>query len=478
MTNQRPMKPHHIEWLKTDWVEALGVQPQTRQQINKQRLSVRKWYTYVLWRVDLGEPVPFYIGKGTASRILQHSAPSDNINQRKHNIFQIHADMGLDVLYSYVDSFDDEQDALDDEITLVTLLGRTELEAGPLSNRTSGGDGTTGHIAKRGEDNATSRAVMAEGVRYGTLTEAAEFYSVSGGAIAQRIMKGWRSFFYEDEGQRPEKEGLLGRYKREVTTPEGMFPSLSDAGRATGINFKTIHKHIVFGWDGYFYTDEGQRPRITNLKRVMVDGVKFESQKEAAEAYGVNTGSFNKRLRSSNFPNYVDLSGTIPKIQKNKPFGQRLWIDDVEYRNCGVASRALDIKSETVFFRLKSSNFPNYVGEGVKKVQRDPSLAKAAVSVTIDGVSYPTLSSAAKALGTDINTIKTRCKSMSFSGYLSDDPTLTKRPAKDGKASLLRVSIDDVVYRSVNAAHVATGVGRAVIRKRLDDIDWPSYKVV
>lgn len=477
------LKPHHVEWLTVDWVGDLNAELLSRAEFNKlfqirQALNERKFYTYILWRVDLGKPVPFYVGKGVNRRAAQHTAPSENQNLRKSNILNIHQELGLEILTSVPETFDDEEDAYEAEIELISFIGRRELNAGPLANRTDGGDGTRGHVAKRGGDSAAARAVVVDGVAYSSLTEAADTTGVTGGAIAQRINNGWPKHYYVDEGQRPEKEGLLFRYKKPVTVPSGQFMSLSEAAKATGEPFGRIFKRIGYGWEGYYYTEEGQRPRVSRFKPCRIDGVDYPSHLAAAEELGISLGAFNKRLRSSNYPSYEDLTGTIEAVEKNPLNYVRTWVDGVEFTTASDAARFLGIEPGTLIHQLKSSNFPDRIGEGVGKEDRSAKLAKPSVPVKIRGVMYCSLSEASRADGIDINTLKKRCKSPSEPDYVSADPDLAVVLPKDGRPAKIQVVIDDVTYRSVNMAQKGTGVARQTIKRRLDDPAWPNYQLL
>ncbi|MGE0409950.1 MAG: hypothetical protein AB7P23_11910, partial [Amphiplicatus sp.] len=86
------------------------------------------------------------------------------------------------------------------------------------------------------------------------------------------------------------------------------------------------------------------------------------------------------------------------------------------------------------------------------------------------------LSEASRELGVDINTLKKRCRSLSFPLYTSHDPALQKAPPKDGRAGLIPISINGVAYRSISAASQSTGEPRASIRSKLEDHAFPNYK--
>lgn len=475
------LKPHHQEWLKIDWVTVLEAKLLTRLEFNqlfqiRGALNERKYYTYILWRTDLRIPIPFYVGKGVNRRSAQHTAPSENHNSRKWNILKRHKAQGLEVLTSIADTFDVEEDAFDAEAELIDLIGRKDLDAGPLANRTDGGDGTRGHLAKRGGESASARPVVIEGIPYGSLTEAEDATGLTGGALTQRIRFGWPGHFFQDEGQQPTKEGLLFRYKKRVRVPEGEYESLSAAAKATGEPFKKIYKRINYGWPGYYYTEEGQRPRVSRFKPCRVDGKDFHSHQAAAKFLNISTAAFGVRIRSTNYPDYFDTTGTIPKTARNPLNHVRTSIAGEEFDTASEAARHLGIEPGTLVAQLKSSNFPDRIGEGVTKHNRNAALAKLAVPVTIRGVSYDTLSEASQAYGIDINTLKKRCRSPSEPEYSSPDPDLAVVQPKDGRPAKIQVIVDGVVYKSVNAAFQATGIARAEIKKRIDDEAWPSFK--
>jgi|AntAceMinimDraft_11_1070367.scaffolds.fasta_scaffold21299_1 hypothetical protein len=474
------LKPHHLKWLEIDWPSVLDIAPVSRASIRDHARDANRWYVYILWRDDLGSPVPFYVGKGTNRRVTQHTSPSDRTNRYKAVLLSKLIRTGSPERYSIVASFSDEQDALNLEMELIATIGRADLKDGPLTNRTDGGDGTRGHLAKSRGESPSARAVVAGRIGYDCLEDAAEVLKITGGALSQRIANGWPGYYYADEGQRPEKDGVLGRYHRAVCVPGGSYSTMTEAALETGESVRSIWKRIRAGWKNYYYSEEGQRPRKTNDKPCSIDGEFFPNQTLAANAKSISKGGLAKRLRSRNYSDWIDLSGTIkkePKRYKDAPIRvSRIWIDDVEYESAIQASLALNIKDSTILFRLRSSNFPTFVGEGIKKAERSVALAKAAVALTVAGRPYETLSEASRAIGVDINTIKKRCKSPAFPQYSSDDQSLKVVAPKDNRPSLIRISIGAQTYRSINAAFEATGEARSQIKQRLDDPNFPSYR--
>lgn len=456
-----------------DWRERLGCSILTRKEVYGLVSRIDDFYVYLLWKMYKDLPLPFYVGKGRRDRIIKHETPSDVQNVYKNKIIDKHYKLNIDVGYSIVSWHKLEEDALSKEVELISIIGRADIKKGSLANKTDGGDGTRGYLAPRRGDVHNARAVyaMVDDVctRFACIEDCAEKLEVEGGTVAARIRNGWSGYYYEDEGQQPLIENFRGYYRRAVHTPEGVFDSLSDAGKQLNIPFKQIHKWICRGWLGYYYLDEGQRPRRRPEKALRIAGVTFPSHKEAASALGMDQSAIAVRLKSSNYPDWLDLSGTIKKVEKSSP-NTPIWVDNEKYDSIADAERATGISQGTLAARAKSSNFPNVVIEGVKKQQRSEKLGKLAVSVTIDGVLYKTLSDASRAVGVDINTVKKRCCSLSFPNYSAADTSLQKQASKDGRPSLCRIKVDGISYRSISAASQAVGIARDKLKKMaLDD---------
>jgi hypothetical protein len=457
-----------IEKSNIDWQEKLGCSILTRKEVYALSLRTDKYYVYMLWKMYLKKPIPFYVGKGHWGRILKHETPSDDQNTYKNRVINKHRKQGIEIGYSILSWHTHEEAAFEEETRIIALIGRHDLSQGILTNKTNGGNGTRGHIALKRGDSHSAKPVYAmnnsELVRYTCIADCAEALGIDSSLVWARIRNGWPGYYYEDEGQQPVIDGYRGFYRKPIHTPSGVFESLSEAGRQLKISHKQLHKRIIFGWKGYYYVDEGQRPRRQHEKAVEVAGVEFDSQKNAALAFEISTSSLKKRLESSNFPDWVDLSGTIKKQVKKQPI-KAIWIGNKKYSSLMEAEKSTGINHTTLAFRAASSNYPDINIEGVIKEKRSEKMAKLAVSIIFDGKEYQTLSDASRKLKLDISTIKIRCRSLSFPTYNSTDPDLQKRPPKDGKPSLRKIVVNGVHYRSINAASKAVCVTRAKLKE-------------
>lgn len=99
-----------------------------------------------------------------------------------------------------------------------------------------------------------------------------------------------------------------------------------------------------------------------NSRKVSIDGVVYNSQREASKALGINTTTLSYRLDSDNFPTYIRLD---PKKKKEPPkdisyLQTRISVDGVEYSSMKAAAEHLGIHSSTVASRVRNKNFPNY----------------------------------------------------------------------------------------------------------------------
>lgn len=446
-----------------------------------------RWYVYTMWRFDRDSVVPFYVGKGRGYRAMHHELPSKGgRNPHKQRIIDRHRSKGLRIGYS-LSFYVSERSAFRAECRLIAHFGRRRAGTGVLANLTDGGEGTAGHVGLRGDTNPRARPVVADGVHFSYVGAAAAKLGVETTLILHRIRNGWPGYYYEDEGQRPPKAGITRRYRKEISVLGTVYPSLSEAAQVTGMNFRMIAARVARGWDGYFYLADGPRPRREKGRRsdnvaVIVRGECFPSIATAAGATGESVAKISKRCASSNFPAYIFEDPARPIEQKTKPpvepvaviiLGQR-------YESLSEAGRQHDLTEGGVTYRCASGAFPewSFVDAERNAVRGfDPQFSSNPKTVWIDGVEYASQSAAARKVGIDINTLKKRCASASFPSYVSVDPTLRKRPPKDGRAGLLQVVIEGISYRSVSAAAQRFGLQRVEVRRRCGDPSWAAWNL-
>lgn len=89
---------------------------------------------------------PFYIGKGSNKRYLDHlNYPNKDKNDFKQNVInKIIKESNKAPLIQFVKKELSSEEALLLEINLISSIGRRSLKKGPLTNLTDGGEGTSG----------------------------------------------------------------------------------------------------------------------------------------------------------------------------------------------------------------------------------------------------------------------------------------------------------------------------------------------
>jgi len=91
---------------------------------------------------------PFYIGKGRLKRLKQHYNPGElSKNTLKNTKIKAIINAGLKPLELLIYENISEQESLDKEKELISLIGRLDIKTGILTNMTVGGDGVSGYIA-------------------------------------------------------------------------------------------------------------------------------------------------------------------------------------------------------------------------------------------------------------------------------------------------------------------------------------------
>lgn len=470
--------------MRTNWVDQLEVTITNLTEAAKQIKNSDDYYVYLIWKMYTPLPVPFYVGKGHWQRLIKHEMESESeSNIYKTNIIRKHKKLGIECGYTIFDFFQDEEAALQAEIDLIALIGRFDLKQGPLANRTDGGDGTKGHLALKGGESHSARPVIADGQSYSCLKDAAESLNIHPGAVSARIKNGWDGYFYEDEGQREQTKEILGRYKKEVVVKGKKFSSASEASRALGIDVRMISKRIGYGWEGYYYIDQGQLPRRTlwsnreDKVEVTIRGKKYSTIADAASDTGESVAMISKRCLSSNFPDYRRCDGKVMEKLTPPKSPEGVLVGGTYFESIRKAAEYYDITDGGVAYRCRSNNYSEWRFKDFDKQVAEsfsPEFSSNPISVVIEGVFYESQSGAALAHNIDISTLKKRCRSKSFPGWTCDG--VVKEKSKDGRPGLICVEIKGQRYRSISEASRTLGIQRNTIRQRIYSPDWPDYR--
>lgn len=129
--------------------------------INK---ALKKHHVY-MYRSPI-DGVPIYVGKGWGDRAWQHLEiaarnPEQHSNKRFARTLAKWLREGHRIEPSIVQVFETHEEALDHEVELIRLYGRSDIKTGTLFNLTDGGEGTAGRGLQ----------VEVEGINYPTYRE-------------------------------------------------------------------------------------------------------------------------------------------------------------------------------------------------------------------------------------------------------------------------------------------------------------------
>ncbi len=215
---------------------------------------------------------------------------------------------------------------------------------------------------------------------------------------------------------------------------------------------------------------------------VAVDGIEYPSLERAAKALRLPPHILSLRLSCPDFPNYQrkwvsneveydHLSGR-PASRQNTP----IMVDGVNYPSIKAAAEKLDIKYEVVRYRLKSPNYPTYHRKDEVKLPKPLQSPnnQCLVPVIVDGVEYPSMREAERALGLPPNVIYNRVKSPSHPNYHRKGEA--KEPARRKSGTSKAVIVDGVEYFSLNHAATVLRIASTRIRDRADSPRFPNYQ--
>jgi uncharacterized protein len=115
----------------------------TKIEIEAQLSSANgRFYVYRLLRPN---GTPFYVGKGQNRRVFFHESESKGAGlSHKLNTIRHIISTGQALRYEIAEFYEREEECHAREVAEILRIGRHDLKTGPLTNLTSGGEGTSG----------------------------------------------------------------------------------------------------------------------------------------------------------------------------------------------------------------------------------------------------------------------------------------------------------------------------------------------
>jgi hypothetical protein len=207
------------------------------------------FYTYAYLRED---KTPYYIGKGKGNRIY---LKRKNINPPKDKRRIIYLKQNLT-----------EEEAFKHEIYMISIFGRKDLGTGILYNKTNGGEGTSGY-------SHTEETKHKMSVPQSEKTK----------EKISKTLKGRKKLPLSEEQKKKISETKKKNFKEgKYKTPNGML----------GKKHKEETKKQIS--DIMKTKNNSQIATQSRMKMVMVNGVIYNSRKEALETTGMSWRQYNK----------------------------------------------------------------------------------------------------------------------------------------------------------------------------------------
>ena len=202
-----------------------------------------------------------------------------------------------------------------------------------------------------------------------------------------------------------------------------------------------------------------------------VAGIEYKFIGSATMKLGISYNEMKRRLASFDYPDYVcdkiPKKPSIPSRRKKYP----CIIDEIHYESEYAAVRALGVSINTVRSRLRSSNFPEYISKHHPKIKRRKRIAS--TSCIIKMVEYTSVANAARKLKISAPTIFKRLASFDYPDYVCTEiPKAPERP----KPIKYGYVVNGKKYRTLQEIGDMEGVTRERIRQKMNDSRKPEYQ--
>jgi hypothetical protein len=218
-------------------------------------------------KIFIFEFEPFYIGRGTKNRLLDHLKlhPLDKNYFKKNKIKKIKK-LNIEPIIVKVKFLPDKIKANLLEKEFISVIGRRDLNLGPLTNLTDGGDGTYGYKpseeAKRNWKKSIKKFYDVKENRdrmgyYSTIEGMIEKYGIVEGEkkYKERIRKMKKSInkTYSDPKIRKKcsnkgsKNGMFGitpPHAKKVLVMEVFYNSIAEASKHTKVPYTTLSQRL------------------------------------------------------------------------------------------------------------------------------------------------------------------------------------------------------------------------------------------
>jgi hypothetical protein len=199
--------------------------------------------------------------------------------------------------------------------------------------------------AKGGSGNVKGKAIRYKGKMYLSLSHLANTFGLDSEVVRVRLLAG-----YDLETALEHKEHLL----RKPCVVEGVrYPSEKAAAEHYGLRQNKVHRRRKRGWTlRQALGLDSRRKSKTAPKRIVVEGTAYESRQAAVDHYGLEYATVSARLKKGwSVEEAFELTERREKTDHYN--AQEVIVRGVTYHSMSAAARALNVPLARVQMRLK-----------------------------------------------------------------------------------------------------------------------------
>lgn len=256
---------------------------------------------------------PFYIGKGSKYRTNNHfefasleSNGNKNFVNKVKKLIRIYGKTFLKKYIFKINYFSNESDSFLNEIYFIDQIGRIHLDTGPLTNMTSGGEGSSGGVVseetKKKQSDSQKKRWKDPKVR----EERSKKYTGEGNPFYGKKHKKEtiEIIVSKNVGRIRSDEEKLMRSKMNKGVDNPMFgKSHSLEAREKIRNSRLGEKHKPETIAKFIEVRNG-RPQPLKRKAIFINDIYYESMKFAGSELNIKPDTVSTRVRAISFSNY------------------------------------------------------------------------------------------------------------------------------------------------------------------------------
>lgn len=248
-----------------------------------------------------------------------------------------------------------------------------------------------------------------------------------------------------------------------IVVDEVKYPSIQQAAKKYGLSPDLVRQRLHGDWtiEQAFEID----PPPANTRETFfvpteftIAEKKYFSMKEVTEKFGVKQTTFQRRLSNGWTPEQA-VGIDPPPIIEDKP----ITVKGEWYPSIAAASKAYDMDPQIVQWRIRHS-------WSVEDAILTPRLYSTTPSpLTVDGVTYPSVSAVARAYGVSETAIRTRLKKGQTIAQIVADrsPIVHKIENVPQNRSCHEIVIEGQIFRSYAAAAKYYNISPKIFRQRI-----------